>query len=83
MSSPSPSVEPAAAGPRTPIVNDFTIQVATVNGSGSQTANMVILRAIFMKGVGLETLWREALALTAWGIGILLLAIARSTKRAA
>jgi 2-oxoglutarate ferredoxin oxidoreductase subunit alpha len=34
-----------------PIVNDFSIQVATVNGSGSQTANAVLLRAIFQMGV--------------------------------
>ena len=34
-----------------PVVNDFTIQVATVNGSGSQTANLVLLRAIFQMGV--------------------------------
>src|SRR5512136_1158321 len=32
-------------------VNDFTIQVATVNGSGSQSANTVILRTIFQMGV--------------------------------
>src|SRR6188768_1119519 len=51
MSSPSTSVESAAAGPQTPVVNDFTIQIATVNGSGSQTANMVILRSIFQMGV--------------------------------
>jgi ABC-2 type transport system permease protein len=44
---------------------------------------LVILRSIFLKGVGLETLWPEALALTAWGVAILLLSIARSTKRAA
>jgi ABC-2 type transport system permease protein len=44
---------------------------------------LVILRAIFMKGVGLETFWREALALGAWGAVILMLAIARSTKRTA
>ena len=36
---------------RQPIVNDFTIEVATVNGSGSQSANMVLLRAIFQMGV--------------------------------
>lgn len=42
---------------------------------------LVILRSIFLKGVGLETLWPQALALAAWGAGILLLAIARSTKR--
>ena len=33
------------------IINDFAIQVATVNGSGSQTANMVLLRSIFQMGV--------------------------------
>jgi len=33
------------------IVNDFALQVATVNGSGSQTANLVILRSIFQMGV--------------------------------
>src|SRR5262245_27694526 len=33
------------------VVNDFSIQVATVNGSGSQTANSVLLRAIFQMGV--------------------------------
>src|SRR5262245_6611688 len=33
------------------IVNDFSIQVATVNGSGSQTANMVLLRSILLMGV--------------------------------
>jgi ABC-2 type transport system permease protein len=42
---------------------------------------LVILRSIFLKGVGLETLWPQALALTAWGVAILSLAIARSTKR--
>jgi 2-oxoglutarate ferredoxin oxidoreductase subunit alpha len=33
------------------VVNDFSIQVATVNGSGSQTANLVLLRSIFQSGV--------------------------------
>lgn len=32
-------------------VNDFSIQVATVNGSGSQTANTVLMRSIFQMGV--------------------------------
>ena len=32
-------------------VNDFSIHVATVNGSGSQTANNVLLRAIFQMGI--------------------------------
>jgi 2-oxoglutarate/2-oxoacid ferredoxin oxidoreductase subunit alpha len=34
-----------------PIINDFSIQVATVNGSGSQTANSVLMRAIFQMGI--------------------------------
>src|SRR6202167_2402076 len=33
------------------IVNDMTIQVGTVNGSGSQSANTVLLRSIFQMGV--------------------------------
>jgi 2-oxoglutarate ferredoxin oxidoreductase subunit alpha len=33
------------------IVNDLSIQVATVNGSGSQTANLVLLRSIFQMGI--------------------------------
>jgi 2-oxoglutarate ferredoxin oxidoreductase subunit alpha len=33
------------------VINDFNINVATVNGSGSQTANSVLLRAIFQMGV--------------------------------
>src|SRR3954452_15034428 len=36
---------------REPIINDFSIQVATVNGSGSQSANNILLRAIFQMGV--------------------------------
>jgi len=41
--------EPAAS-PK-PVVNDFSIQIATVNGSGSQSANSVLLRSIFAMGV--------------------------------
>src|ERR1700676_3801408 len=33
------------------VLNDLSIQVATVNGSGSQTANSVLLRAIFQMGI--------------------------------
>src|SRR5436305_257643 len=33
------------------IINDFSIQVATVNGSGSQSANTILLRSIFQMGV--------------------------------
>ena len=33
------------------IVNDFSITVGTVNGSGSQTSNLTILRALFKMGI--------------------------------
>ena len=33
------------------IDNRFTIHVATVNGSGSQTANTTLLRALFQMGI--------------------------------
>jgi 2-oxoglutarate ferredoxin oxidoreductase subunit alpha len=43
--------ETPSGAAKTRIVNDFSIQVATVNGSGSQTANMVLLRSILLSGV--------------------------------
>jgi len=50
------TIEVSPASPRSgeyqqPVINDFSIQVATVNGSGSQTANSVLMRAIFQMGV--------------------------------
>src|SRR5689334_15036998 len=42
----APGVQESGQGEKR-IVNDFSIQVATVNGSGSQTANTVLLRTIF------------------------------------
>lgn len=41
----------ASAGPPVEVVNDFSIQVATVNGSGSQSSNNVLMRSIFRMGV--------------------------------
>ena len=43
--------ETPVASPTDRLVNDFSIRVATVNGSGSQTANLVLLRSIFQMGV--------------------------------
>ena len=42
-----------ALGQREPkrVVNNMSIQVATVNGSGSQSSNTVLLRSIFQMGV--------------------------------
>ena len=42
---------------------------------------LVIVRGIFLKGVGLEMLWPQALALFAWGVVVLTLATLRSSKR--
>ncbi len=33
------------------IINDFSLTIATVNGSGSQTANVTLLRALFKMGI--------------------------------
>jgi ABC-2 type transport system permease protein len=44
---------------------------------------LVILRGLFLKGVGLETFWPQALALLAWGLAVLWLATVRSSKRLA
>ncbi len=33
------------------VVNDFSITVATINGSGSQTSNLTLLRALFKMGI--------------------------------
>jgi len=33
------------------VVNDFSITIGTVNGSGSQTANVTLLRALFKMGI--------------------------------
>jgi ABC-2 type transport system permease protein len=44
---------------------------------------VIILRGIFLKGIGLETLWPQVLGLLAWGVAILTLAVLRSNKRLA
>ena len=44
---------------------------------------LVIVRGIFLKGIGLDLLWPQAAALAAWGIVVLSLAVARSRKRVA
>src|SRR6266536_4843402 len=43
--------EPRLSEPGHTVVNDFSIQVATVNGSGSQTANTVLMRSLFQMGI--------------------------------
>src|SRR5512145_1227108 len=34
-----------------PVVNNFSITVGTPNGSGSQTSNLTLLRALFKMGI--------------------------------
>ena len=44
---------------------------------------LVIVRGIFLKGIGLDLLWPQAAALAAWGLTVLALAVSRSRKREA
>jgi ABC-2 type transport system permease protein len=44
---------------------------------------LVIVRGIFLKGIGLRLLWPQAAALAAWGAVVLALAVMRSRKRTA
>jgi ABC-2 type transport system permease protein len=44
---------------------------------------LTIVRGIFLKGVGLETLWVPAAALAVWAAGVLALSVARLSKRSA
>ncbi len=46
----APRQDAGRTGPQR-VVNNMSIQVATVNGSGSQSSNTVLLRAIFQMGV--------------------------------
>jgi 2-oxoglutarate ferredoxin oxidoreductase subunit alpha len=34
-----------------PIINDFTLNIATANGTGSQSANLILLQSIFDMGI--------------------------------
>ncbi|MCX6028956.1 MAG: 2-oxoacid:acceptor oxidoreductase subunit alpha [Chloroflexi bacterium] len=42
---------PATTAERREVINDFSINIATINGSGSQTSNGVLLRAFFKMGI--------------------------------
>lgn len=45
------ALEPVQSSNKMRIVNDFSIQVATVNGSGSQSSNNILMRSIFQMGI--------------------------------
>ncbi len=42
---------------------------------------LVVVRGVFLKGVGLDVLWPQVAALFAWGTGIVTLAVINSSKR--
>ena len=46
----NPTLERPDASPE-PIINDFALVAATANGTGSQTANLTLLRALFKMGI--------------------------------
>src|SRR5467141_5408985 len=48
---PQPKLHAGTSAPHQPVINDFSIQIATVNGSGSQSANSVLLKSIFRMGI--------------------------------
>jgi 2-oxoglutarate/2-oxoacid ferredoxin oxidoreductase subunit alpha len=50
MATTDPALQSISTSTRLP-VNEFSIQVATVNGSGSQTANLVLIRSLFQMGI--------------------------------
>lgn len=39
------------AGEKPPVINDFSIVASTVNGTGSQTANLALIRSLFKMGI--------------------------------
>ena len=50
MTTPQVKEKPMAK-PGGEVVNDFSMTVATMNGSGSQTSNLTLLRALFKMGI--------------------------------
>jgi 2-oxoglutarate/2-oxoacid ferredoxin oxidoreductase subunit alpha len=51
MSTLEASPAPPSGQTGQPVINEFSLQVATVNGSGSQTANTVLMRSIMQMGI--------------------------------
>ena len=51
MSTAAPATSAVGLDPTRDPVNDFSIVAATVNGSGSQTANATLIRALFKMGI--------------------------------
>ena len=51
MTAVQPILQTDAAANQQRVVNDFSITVGTANGSGSQTSNLTMLRALFKMGI--------------------------------
>lgn len=51
MAAAQPSLSVTASTSPHPVVNDFSITVGTINGSGSQTSNLTLIRALFKMGI--------------------------------
>jgi 2-oxoglutarate ferredoxin oxidoreductase subunit alpha len=51
LSTAETSPELASGLPASPVINDLSIKVGTVNGSGSQSANLVLLRSLYAMGI--------------------------------
>lgn len=49
-----------------PRINDFTFQAATINGSGSQSSNLIIARTLFSMGIPIEKSVRAMIRLDDW-----------------
>ncbi len=70
------------------LLSGFAFPVANMPPGFQVVANcmplthyLIIIRGLFLKGVGWAELWPEAVILLAWGGGILALAVARFRKR--
>jgi 2-oxoglutarate ferredoxin oxidoreductase subunit alpha len=51
MAAAQPSLSVTTSTSPHPVVNDFSITVGTINGSGSQTSNLTLIRALFKMGI--------------------------------
>ena len=51
MNPPETLTAPQSTRPQTTIVNDLSIEVATVNGTGSQSANSILAKSLFRMGI--------------------------------
>ena len=49
MAKTTPEIDEITKTPK--VINEFSVNIATVNGSGSQTANLTLIRSIFKMGI--------------------------------